>query len=274
LPSRFRFKGNAYAAAGVLTTPFQEIIEVQAPSTLSEIGGYAAARVPAFSHRNVLRFDSAHTEVSGSRTHGGKSYSSLVKAHLKGLDIMGMITADLVVANLIATYTPEEHDEISIKLIGSRFENLKIAGHPIEVEMSVGTIDKHHRHSYLKDAWKNSSDVRNLFGDETLREWLASKAPAQAKDLIETPPDPKSRELPNSDTVSTLSIVKSLRHPGAAFESFGNVIHIEGFGTICLGEVRVSKNSRQLTMIRVRFGCPVEGDGSAGCVEGGGTKGN
>jgi hypothetical protein len=273
LPTRFRYKGTAYAASGIITTPFKEIIETQAPATLSEAGGYSCARVPAFSHRNFLKFDSAHTEVTGSRTHHdqpGETYSTLVKASIEGVNIMGMITADLVVANLVSTYNSTVDDEPSVKLIGSRFENLKVAGIPVKVEMSIGTLDRHHRHKDLKKAYATDPHVRNLFGDAELKKRHAA-APPEVKNYLDAPPDEGS-EMPQSAGYSTVSIVKRLIPECDALECYGHVIHIEGFGTIRLGEVRVCNHTRALTMIAVHLGCPVEGDGDVGCVADGGTS--
>ena len=271
MPSRFRFKGSAYAAAGVLTTPFREIIETQAPATLSEIGGYGCSRVPAFSHRNVLRFDSAHTEVTGSRTHfdqPGETYSTLVKASIEGLDIMGMITADLVMANLISTYNSTVDDQPSVKLIGSRFENLKIAGSPVHVELAIDTLDRHHRHKDMKKGFGDGqSGVRELFGDAATH----AKAPAEVREFLDAPPAPGG-DMPHSAGISTVSIVKKVVPENKALQAYGHVIHIEGFGTIRLGEVRICPLTRALTMIQVRFGCPVEGNGSTGFVADGGSS--
>ncbi len=275
MPSRFRYKGTAYAAAGVLTTPFREIIETQAPTTLSEVGGYACARVPNFSHRNVLRFDSAHTEVTGSQTHPhdkGETYSTLVKANIEGMNIMGMVTADLVVANLVSTYNASIDDQPSVKLIGSRFENLKIAGIPIHVEMCVGTLDKHHRHKDLEKAFAGDQNVRDLFGDHELAQKHVA-APPEVQNYLDAPPAAHCTKMPESGGYSTVSIVRKLEpaHRGM-FECYGHVIHIDGFGTIRLGEVRICHHTRALTMIQVHLGCPVEGDTSLGSVADGGTS--
>lgn len=279
MPRRYRFKGTAFAAAGVITTPFREIIETQAPCTLSDVGGYGCSRVPAFSHRNLLRFHSAHTEVTGSQTHldkqgQGETYSTLVKARIEGLDIMGMISADLVVANLVSTYNSTVDDQPSIRLIGSRFENLKIAGSPVHVEMSIATLDRHHRHKDLKKAYADDKEgVRDLFGDQDLRN-RHPHAPPEVKHFLDAPPPADNTEMPFCDDIATVSIVKKLIPENRALEPYGHVIHIEGFGTIRLGEVRMCHGTRQLSMVQVRFGCPFEGQGSVGVVDDGGSDGN
>jgi hypothetical protein len=274
LPTRFRFKGTAHAAAGVITTPFREIIETQSPATLSEHGGYCGSTVEKFRHRNILRFESAHTEVTGSRTHvdkDGETYSTLVKACVEGLNILGMVTADRVVANLVSTYNAKEDDEPSVKLVGSRFEGLKIAGVPVRVHLSVGTLDKHHRHKDLKKAYgKRDKGVRNLFGDDELKKDYAH-APAEVKYFLDAPSS-GGADMPASAGTSTVSIVKRAEHESDALKFYGHVIHIEGFGTIRLGEVRICNHTRELTMVHVRLGCPFEGDLAITSTADGGTS--
>jgi hypothetical protein len=262
--------------SGVLTTPFQEIIPTQASSNLADFGGYGTGHSEDFTHRNIIRFDRAHTEVTGSRTHmlgPNPTFSTLVKASVEGLDIMGMVTADRVVANLVSTYVDVPGAEPAVNLIGSRFENLRIGGIPVKVCLNLDVLDKYRHHKHLKEAYQTEKCVRDLFGDEDLKKRHAG-APQEVKNFLNAPPADDEPEMPHFEGVSVLSIVRKLEPECNAFRCFGHVIHIEGFGTIRLGEVRVCSKTRHLSMIQVRFGCPVEGDGSVGVVDDGGSHGN
>lgn len=275
MPKRLRFRGSAYGAAGILTTPFREIIPTQASSTLADFGGYGTSLSENFNHRNIVRFDVARTEVTGSRTHLDASvptYSTLSRSTIEGLNVMGMITADRVVANLVSTYRDAEGSQPEVKLIGSRFENLKIAGVPVKVHLCLDILDKHHDHKSLSAAYTADKKVRDLFGDDDLRKRYAHASP-EVKEFLDAPPE-EDAAMPHHEGVSALSIVRKLEPEGDAFECFGHVIHIEGFGVIRLGEVRICKRTRHLTMIQVRFGCPVEGDGSFGSVDDGTSTGS
>jgi hypothetical protein len=274
LPSRFRFKGSAYGAAGVITTPFREIIPTQAASNLADFGGYGLGHSEDFTHRDILRFDRARTEVTGSRTHlegPAPTYSTLVKATVEGLNIMGMVTADRIVANLVSTYVHGPDAEPAVNLIGSRFENLRIGGIPVKVCLNLDVLDRYRHHKSLKDAFKTDKGVRDLFGDDDLKK-RHKGAPQEVRNFLDAPPDDDA-EMPHCNGVSTVSIVRKLEPECNAFECFGHVIHIEGFGTIRLGEVRICKVTRELTMLQVRLGCPVEGDSSVGVVADGGSNG-
>ncbi len=262
--------------AGVLTTPFQEIIPTQASSNLADFGGYGTGHSEDFTHRDIIRFDRAHTEVTGSRTHmlgPNPTFSTLVKASVEGLNIMGMVTADRVVANLVSTYVDIPGAEPAFNLIGSRFENLRVGGIPVKVCLNLDVLDKYRHHNRLQEAFKTEKCVRDLFGNADLKERHAD-APQEVRNFLDAPPSDDDPEMPHREGVSVLSIVRKLEPECNAFECFGHVIHIEGFGTIRLGEVRVCKLTRTLTMVQVRLGCPVEGDGSSASVEGGGSKGN
>jgi hypothetical protein len=62
------------------------------------------------------------------------------------------------------------------------------------------------------------------------------------------------------------SIVRELSVPKGTTVK-GNRIDIAHFGSIYLGEIYVDVKSRRLELVRIAFGCPVEGDGSGGGVE-------
>jgi hypothetical protein len=271
--NRYRFKGHAYAASGIITTPFREIIEVQAATNLADFGGFGSSRVSGFRHRDILRFEEAHSEVTGSRTHldePGETYSTLVRSTVEGVNILGMVTADKVVAHLVSTYRTGPGAENSVKLIGSRFENLRIGGIPVQAELSVGTLDKYHHHKDLKAAYAGDQKVRDLFGDDSLRA-RHPDAPKEVKNYLAAPPG-EGPEMPaDHEGTSTVSIVKKLHVDSDALECYGHVIHIDGFGTIRLGEVHICKKTRALTMIQIHLGCPYDGDTSLGSAADGGS---
>lgn len=276
MPTRFRHRGAAYGAAGILTTPFNEIIPTQASSHLAEFGGHGTSQSENFAHRNILRFDRAHTEVTGSHSDDANPiHSTLVKSTVEGLNIMGMITADRVVANLVSTYVHGGQDpEPAVNLIGSRFENLKIAGMPVKVTLNLDVLDKYRYHKELKAAYQTDKSVRDLFGDDDLRKRY-NGAPKEVKEYLDPPPPvfKKGDEMRQSEGVSLVSIVKKLEPEGNAFETFAHVMYIQGFGTIRLGEVRICKKTRHLSMIQVKFGCAVEGFASLGVSDDGGSHG-
>lgn len=269
MPSRFHFHGHAIGAGGRIHHPFHEFINVQAASVLPEIGGHGSAQVSDFHYRDILHFRHAFTEVTGTRVEGkdGKvSYKTLVRSRVDGLDIMGMVTADRVEARLVAFTDDDRDGEPSFKFTGSYFENIRIAGVPVNVHLGVDVFDRLHKHRDLVESYRNKKEFHDLFHDLKVK---LKEAPARVKNWLQDAPE-KGSELPHIDGVTTLSLVRRLEPERPEFPCFGHIIFVEGFGTIHLAEVSFSKRERHVTMLRVDLGSPVEGtlDVGTGCGDG------
>jgi hypothetical protein len=223
--------------AGRIQIPFQEVIPIQAASVLSEIGGYCTNISRHFRYRELIKFHQAHTEVTGSDT--GKQYCTLIQSTVEGLDINGMVTADRIVARIFSSYREEPDGEPSIKLIGSRFENLKIAGIPVEVDLATDIFDRLDKHYKLRTAFGSDEEVRKLMG--------AGSAAA-------------TDSLPLNKGFTEVSLVRSLRPlaPGLP-PAVDHVIRIEGFGTIRLATLQITQYTRRLNMVHIDLGCALEG---------------
>jgi hypothetical protein len=262
LASRFRFRGSAFAAAGRIGRPFSEIIEVQAASTIAKFGGHAAAHSADFRHRDLVRFHLAHTAVTGSShaTNGDDkklTFSTRIAAIIEGLNIHDIVTADRVVAMLVSTYTPESDGEPSVHLIGSHFENLRVAGIPIDVDLAIDVFDKHHTHRALAGAYQNDPSARELI-DKLSLSHRAKEAPPHILRWFN--PSSGSRELPATRGITATSLVRGMTPAKPGLDCWGHVIHIPGFGTVRLAEVEISKTTRNLTMIQVNMGSPCEAE--------------
>ena len=261
MPSRFHFHGEALAFAGRLRIPHDEIIPGQAPAVLSEIGGHTATTVTDFRYRDFLRFERAHSEVTGSETR--RKYCTLIQTTVEGLNINDMVTADRVVARLYSAYplSPDFEDadfdgEPSIKLIGTRFENLKIAGIPVQVELATALFDRLDTHHKLCHEYETDEAFRNLFGEITQRD-----AFDQLVDVVKRwfhNPGPKGTDLPSNKGFTEVSLAHKIDVPG--LDPCGPVIHVPGFGTIRLATVQITQFTRRVTMIHVHLGCAFEGD--------------
>jgi hypothetical protein len=271
LPSRFRFHAHAIGAGGRIRNPFQEIVEVQAASALPEIGGYGSGRVQDFKYREIIHFDHAHTEVTGSSTgqDGGAVHNTLAKSTVEGLNIMGMVTADRVVANLVAAH-PEGRDvEPSIKLTGTRFENLRIAGVPVKVDLALDIFNRLDTHQGLTAAYRDDAGFRRHFAEISHRERF-QELPGRVQRWFHRPAADDSA-LPETKGITSLTLVRRLEPERQEFQCWGHVIYLEGFGTIRLAELQISRYSRRLTMVQVDLGSPVDGEVMAASIEGNGT---
>lgn len=136
-----RFRGFAIGVGGRIVQPFNELIEVQAATAVPWAGGHGSAQSAKFSYRDILKFDLAQSEVTGlSGDDDEETPRSInVKSKVEGLNILDMVTADRVVANLVATFPSAMNSEPSFRFLGTRFENLKIAGTGIEVDIAMAS---------------------------------------------------------------------------------------------------------------------------------------
>ncbi len=262
MPSRFRFQGSAIGVAGRIREPFQEMIEVQAATALPQIGGYGAARSAHFRYRELLRFELAHSVVTGSlleeeSVDGHPAHSTLIRTVVEGLNVMDMVTADRVVASLVSTHRAEPDGEPHVSIAGTRFENLRIAGVPVEVPLATDLLDRYDTHRAFREAYRTDSAVRSLFDDTTLKQRY-HEAPSVIQRWFHRPPD-DDKELPETKGITTFSLARRVEPRGGPLECWGHVIHIEGFGTIRLAEIEISRFTRHITMIEIDLGCPVKG---------------
>jgi len=259
-PRLFRFKASALAATGRIRSPLDEVIDIHAASVLGSLGGFASARAVDFRHREFLSFASASTEVIGTETRIAEDHvvaETLARATIEGLNIMQMITADRVVANIASHVDSRGNGEPEVRLLGSRFEKLRIAGIPVEIDLATDLLDGAPRQSDLRGKW-HSSGLGDIFAGSTLRDCLRDAPPHVTRLFRRQAGD--ETVMPERLGVTRMSAVRNIIPESEELKCFGHVIHVPGFGTIRLAELEISYSTRALTMIEVDLGCPVQGD--------------
>jgi hypothetical protein len=257
MEERFLHHANAVAFAGSIRRPFNEIIESQASSVLSINGGFGSARVENFRFRELASFRSASSTVAGnvSKSDGGNDVENgLATATVEGLNIGGVVTADVVVGRLVSRHAGRP-DALPMLPVGSYFTNLRIAGfridpQPHDILFQSATLGE------MDDACKKKP--RRLPVD-------SGGQPIE----IDHPTKPGS---PEPRVLTSLFERPSTLPPGCfAKERHGWGIVVPGFGTVFLGEFLITRSSRRLTMIRVEMGSPVEGEFVSNVLEGNGS---
>ena len=128
----FLYHALATGVSGHITLPFEHTITVQAPSALPFIGGYSTSRVEGYRYEQILSFDAAESSTTGSENR--EFFNTLATASIERLKIFNALTADRVVARLASKYS-KETGERTVTFAGSHFENLRIAGCPVEVRI-------------------------------------------------------------------------------------------------------------------------------------------
>jgi hypothetical protein len=248
MEKRFLYHGEAIAASGVIRLPFKEVIDIQASVALPMDGGYGSARVENFKYRELLSFGSAHSVVIGAYSEEDKAWQTLATTTIEKLDVMGVVTADRIVARITSKH-PKNGDEPSIIPLGSSFENLRIAGVPVAVDLATDLFTKYGTFTGLQKAY--SSDRKSL------------------EPLLMVAPEGKA--LPQSKAgMAGVTLVRNCDY-GDKTSVTKNAIKVDHFGTVYLAEMYVSGNERRLVMLRIELGCPVEGGVALGGVGGNGS---
>ena len=257
--SQFKFHADAYAASGVITSPTPHSIEVQAASTLPVTGGTSTSRVENFAYEGqngkVLTFSSGYTQILGYYNDAEKAWLTSVTATVENLNILDVVTADKIVARVSSKHTGD--GEPSILLVGSHFENLIIAGHPVNLNLATDAIDRCDTYSGMANAYRGDDQFRALFGRLSLPGLGAG---------------PASKTIPMSkDGMIGCTLVDGIQCPTSTqIGQLNTVITIPQFGVIHLAELLIQADERRLTMLRVELGTPPSGTISAG---GGGSNG-
>jgi hypothetical protein len=214
----FNFHGHGHALSGEFRHPLWSIIPAQASASLSSIGGIAMAKAENFHFQDFVCFKSAHTHISGKRRRGetGETFVTHASTVVKGLNILGMVTAERIVSRLTSIHKPDE-PEGHIIAEDSRFEGLKIAGEDVKVTL---------RHNLLVDC--------KTFGD------LVKSGKMVAHD--------------GKRQVAICSLVEKIETNLKGVK--GHVITVENFGKIFLAEIFSYPGTRTLTMLRLELGSP------------------
>ena len=221
----FHYHAEAHAFSGEFVRPVRHTIEVQAGTSLPFTGGHGQVQVDDYRVQNLLSLKKAYTHVSGSKSPTGK-YTSHSTAVVEALNLLEMVTADRVVARLTSEHGPQENEGHVITL-GSTFENLRIAGCQVQVELDHEMFLAHQNY-------------------DALRKQLAAMKKS-------------GRMAVESRGVILCSLVKSLKLECPGVEVQGHTITIQHFGKVFLGELLVEPGSKRLSMLRLQLGSPHEG---------------
>ena len=277
MPETYPFyHAEASALEGRLNRPVAEVIDAQAPVSLPREGGYRSARVEDFRVQEILSFSAGYTQVAGTPSlkpnHG---QTTLATAVLENFNVLDVVTADRIVAQIGTDYQNRSYIP-SITFLGTRFENLRIAGHPVHLELDINFLGENAHNA----RWTENRGLRDrIAGQRRTIESQNRVLPEYLESYNQLP----SRE----GTLGSLGC-SLVNHTEGSFPGscFGHVIDVPHFGRIYLAVLRIrewdlDQESRlplqteiSLTMIRIQMGCIGDGSASGGnTIVNGGTKG-
>jgi hypothetical protein len=261
------FHADASAAGGYFQLPIDRDLPPQAPMSLSPSGGYGSARSENFRLEGAVSYKSALTQVSGRLSKKqGHGWVTLATATVEGLNVLDVITADRLTAQ-VSTEHPLEGDNPRVTFLGTSFENLKIAGCPIDIKLDFNICDQGNGNGYPSEPCIEDDQFLARVADQYKRITNPKNLPEWVKDRS-IPDWIKERYAWDSEQSENAgSVLCSIVNEAAVKEGcdhfpgrpFGSVFEVPDFGRVFLGELFVDCNSYRLTTIRLEMGCSSEG---------------
>jgi hypothetical protein len=268
---RFNYHAHALALQGEITHPFQEKLEPQAPSAVSPFGGFGTARADPFNLKEVISHRGARSRTEAGYNPNTDEHYALANVVLDGLNLSDVVTAESILARVSAVHSTRQ-PEPAISPAGSMIQGLRILGHPIDLIPLVSTYHNHSTMQGLRDHYKNDSKYREDFHKDAYIGKQSDVPPKKQKFFPWLKHEPNG-VLPEfrGHTIVPLFRIIDPQIPGV--DVHGNVIHIDNFGRIRLGELVVSCDERRVTMFHADLGSPQHGNATAAnvCVGAGQT---
>jgi hypothetical protein len=262
----YYFHGDASSLGGFIEKPFQKHIPAQAAATLPSVGGHVTSQTGAFNFEGVISCRSGYTRVSGRHMEEDGAATVTVTSVLEGLNILEIVKAERVVAQITADY-PVAGGFPRVSFTGSHFDRLTIGHADASLALNSGLLGvatgpKAQRvpisESLFQETGRQQAAklVRSVKAESDHEElsWLTHRYSWMDSE----------RKL-GKDGFLLCSLVDGV---GGAIpgRSFGHVLEIPDFGRIFLGELFVSHGLFRISMIRAELGCTVQGGGSMGCA--------
>jgi hypothetical protein len=261
----FHYHGASNALGGVLTHPYKTVITTAANTALANAGGYNSSPNVPYHLDHVLSCKAAYTHATGGEEDG--YWATLTTAVVEGVNLLEVVTADKIVAQISSKH-PKVGNVPIVSFVGSQFVNLRINGKLIEP-----VLDLHPLPGKALPPKTNASKARtssaatpqvSSYHHQDVRK-LAANQSRKMTGHAHAPDWMKRRYgwLESVDEINSrghllCSLVKEIR--GSEPENtFGQVIHVPGFGNVFLAEVGIDCQSHHLTMLRAEMGCASSG---------------
>ena len=243
------FHADGSSLGGFIEQPIKQQVPAQASASLPAVGGHVTNRTEAFTFQGIVSCSGAYTRVSGRHLETDGTPSTLVTSVVEGLNLLEIVTADRVVAQVSIEH-PAGGDPV-VTFTGSRFEGLKIGGQDASLTLNSSLLDGRAGTSpvtwslFQKTGRQQAAKlVKSAQSGGAAYQWVVDRyswiAPAKA---------------PGSILCSLVDGVGSAV-PG---KSFGHVMDIPSFGKVIFGEVFAFPASVHLSMIRAELGSPTSG---------------
>jgi len=248
------YHAEAHVLSGKLEHPVKQPIEFEGHVVLQDTRreAHLTRSSAANTLEGLISFKAAYTRASGNKFEKKrdlqgvhrKGWVTLSTSIIEGLNVFEVITADRVVAQ-VSTDHPEKEGHVPIvTFLGTRFENLRVSGYPVNVTFNYGICGKKPAkdRSYLQD--KGFLDRIYHQADETATKAGIPLVLKEKYNGVRTGISQVKNGPIGDEAEVRCSIVDSIDPiPELDVTTFGNVMVIPNFGTVALGELRVGVNS-------------------------------
>jgi len=279
------YNGEASILSAHLVQPLEDDIKPQAHVTLPKNGRYQFKKAHPFRFKGIISYHSGYAQVAGHPSSKGDGFATLATAAVEGLNVLDVVTADRVVAQISTVHPPFGSGQVpSVTFLGTRFENLRIGGHKIKVTRKLDILGA-----------KPAGD-KSYFEDPGVQSRVSLQydkvATAEGHPELAAAAYPEGRAGVIGSDQLQCSLVDSVEgepeeaKPGEAATkvsyggtSFGHVIDVPHFGKIFLAELKVTREPSEdpkleadkyrfhLTMIRLDMGCLAQGTAAAAAAD-------
>lgn len=276
--SQHMYNASAYSVSAEFERPKKHSMAPQASVVLAGHGGHGSSRASAYNVDGLISFKNAYSEVGGSFDDCHGLHTTHAWSVVEGLNVADMLTADRVVARM-AVYHSSHGSEATYDITGSYFENLRIAGYPIEVKLATHVFHDHDTYSKVAKAHHARKTDEWLVGGKLTK--LKSNELTELEDkyhaligMSEVVKEWKKSTRPADRGSYWFSPANNLEwKPSSEILDFGSIICIPKFGVIRLAEMVVHRHSRTLRMFRVQMCSSGHGTSEGGTTTGGGGGG-
>jgi hypothetical protein len=277
-----KYHAEANILSGHLKQPVNQEIFRQAPVELNDLrGGHFYQRADNYSLEGLISFKTGYTRVSGNRSLKNHGWVTLATSVLEGLNVLDVVTCDRVVAQVSTEHPLQQGHTPHVTFLGTHFENLRVGGYKVAVELDLGICGEKPAGDKLYTADPGFLDRVEQQSGGIARSHGLPSAVQTAYDaelaLINRLKERGAGKQANGSgegsshpkvVCSLVSKIGPIPIPGV--KSFGNVLEIPGFGVVSLGELTVGEkvyrddepsNYFEVSMFNLQMGCI--GDGSA-----------
>jgi len=240
------YHAEAHVLSGTLQRPIEQKIEPHAPTEIhGRRSGHLTRIVQDVSIEGLIAFERGSSRVSGAKSLKHNGWVTLSTSIIEGFNVFEVITADRIVSQVSTDHAYGEEGHFpSVTFLGTKFENLRVSGFPVTLELDYGVCGDRPsgNRSYLDNfdfldrVRERTEGIANATGLPKDLKTQYDKELATIKDLI--------AGKKGSEPKITCSLVKSIGSiPIPGVQSFGHVLVIPEFGSVSLGEVEVGEKT-------------------------------